>query len=344
MALSVDRSSLSPPPKKQESDFNFLTCYCGISHSVSSSDSPDTNQLKLRRVSLTLILLTLLFGMEWGISWWSGSLSVQADAGHLVSDVIAVGITMVALWLGSRPAIGRATFGHQRLEVLAALVNGMGLLIVAVTIGLESWERLHHPQSILSLPMVLGGTLGLVVNGINLWLLRQNSRHDLNLRAVFLHTLTDVASSMGILIASLSIHLWQWLWMDTLTGFLVAGFTAMSSVPLITESLAILLNYAPTTIDPISIETTLLSNLDIQTVKSLKVWQISASETALCGHLEVSDQLDGAARDRLLITLSDTLKTEFSIHQITLQLTSVKPIKKSPLHPIFKKTLMDYVT
>lgn len=278
------------------------------------------------------------------MSWWSGSLSVQADAGHLVSDVVAVGITLVALWLGNRPAIGRATFGHQRLEILAALVNGIGLLAVAVTIGFESWERLHHPQTVLSLPMVVGGALGLVVNGFNLWMLRQNSRHDLNVRAVFLHTLTDVASSIGILMASLSIHLWQWLWMDTVTGFVVAGLTAISSLPLIMESLAILLNYAPTTIDPIVLEKTLLNHSDIQGVKSLKIWQISANETALCGHLEVSEQLNGQDRDRLLERLSESLKTEFSIHQITLQITSLKPIEKLPLHPIFQKTLMDCVT
>jgi cobalt-zinc-cadmium efflux system protein len=325
------------------SDLSFFTCYCGISHSIDAPATPDTTQLKLRRISLTLLLLTLLFGVEWGMSWWSGSLSVQADAGHLVSDVIAVVITLVALWLGSRPAIGRATFGHQRLEILAALVNGIGLLVVAGTIGVESWERLHHPQTILSWPMVVGGTLGLVVNGINLWMLRHNSRHDLNVRAVFLHTLTDVASSIGILIASLSIHLWQWLWMDTVTGFVVAGLTAISSVPLIVESLAILLNYAPSTIDPIVLEKTLLNHGDIQSVKSLKIWQVSADETALCGHLEVNSQLDGIGRDRLLSTVSESLKTEFSIHQITLQITSVKRIEKSSLHPIFQRNLIDCV-
>jgi cobalt-zinc-cadmium efflux system protein len=156
--------------------------------------------------------------------------------------------------------------------------------------------------------------------------------------------LTDIASSVGILIASLSIHLWQWLWMDTVTGFVVAGLTAMSSVPLIIESLAILLNYAPSSIDPIVLEKTLLNHPEIQSVKSLKIWQISANETALCGHLEVSDQLNGLERDRLLAMLSESLKADFLIHQITLQITSVKPIEKPPLHPIFQKTLMDCVT
>ncbi len=338
MALSLDRSEVLAPK------FDFLACYCGVRHSGDvRSDSPDAMRSKLRRVSLTLVLLTVLFGVEWGIALWSGSLSVQADAGHLVSDVMAVAITMLALWLGGRPAIGRATFGHQRLEILAALVNGLGLLLVAVMIGLESWERLQHPQTVLSLPMVAGGALGLVVNGINLWMLRQNSRHDLNLRAAFLHTLADMMSSIGILVASLSIHLWQWLWMDTVTGFLVAGFTAMSSVPLILESLAILLEYAPQTIDPIAVESRLLSEPDVQQVTALKIWQISATQTALCGHLAVSNRLDGIERDRLLATLSASLKSQFLIQEITLQVTSVRAIENQSLHPIFQRNLMDYV-
>ena len=338
MALSLDRheSSIRAPIP------NFFACYCGLSHSTDPAQQHSPQQ-KLRSVSFTLILLIFLFGAEWIISLWSHSLSVQADAGHLVSDIMAVGITLLALWLGGRPAIGRATFGHQRLEILAALVNGIGLLLVAILIALESWERLHHPQTVLSVPMVVGGALGLIVNSINLWVLRQNSRNDLNLRAAFLHTLVDVVSSVGIIVASLSIHLWQWLWMDTLTGFLVAGFTAVSSVPLIVESLSIFLEYAPPTIDPEAVERQLLSTPEVQFIKSLKIWQISANQTALCSHIQVSHHLDSADRDRLLKAIEKDLIAEFPIQEITLQVTSINTPNAVILHPLFQKSLIDFV-
>ena len=334
MTLSADRHK-SPVPIP-----NFFSCYCGIAHST----EPSSTGQKFRSVSFTLILLVILFGVEWGIALWSHSLSVQADAGHLVFDMVAVAITLFALWLGERPAIGRATFGHQRLEILAALVNGVGLLLVAAAIAVESWERLNHPHDVLSLPMVAGGTLGLVVNSINLWILRQNSRHDLNLRAAFLHTLSDVASSVGIIIASLSIHLWQFLWMDTLTGFLVAGFTAISAVPLIVDSLRIFLEYAPKTIDPEAVEQRLLDTPEVESIKSLKIWQISTDQTALCSHIQVSNRLDSADRDRLLKSIEKDLKSKFLIQEITLQLTSVSTPEALVLHPLFQRSLIDIVT
>ena len=333
MTLSADRHKAPAPTP------NFFSCYCGIAH---STESGSTKQ-KFRSVSFTLILLIVLFGVEWGIALWSHSLSVQADAGHLVFDIVAVAITLFAVWLGERPAVGRATFGHQRLEILAALVNGVGLLLVAAAIAVESWERLNHPHAVLSLPMVAGGTLGLLVNGINLWVLRQNSRHDLNVRAAFLHTLSDVASSVGIIVASLSIHLWQWLWMDTLTGFLVAGFTAISAVPLIKDSLRIFLEYAPQTIDPETVEKRLLNTPDVHSIKSLKIWQISAHQTALCSHIQVSNRLDSADRDRLLKSIESDLKSEFSVQEITLQVTSIGTLEPLVLHPLFQQSLMDIV-
>ena len=331
MSLSVDRSPVPIP--------NFFSCYCGIAHLT----EPSSTGQKIRSVSFTLILLIVLFGFEWGIALWSHSLSVQADAGHLVFDMVAVAITLFALWLGERPAVGRATFGHQRLEILAALVNGVGLLLVAAAIAVESWERLNHPHDVLSLPMVAGGTLGLVVNSINLWILRQNSRHDLNLRAAFLHTLSDVASSVGIIIASLSIHLWQFLWMDTLTGFLVAGFTAISAVPLIIDSLRIFLEYAPKTIDPEAVEQRLLDTPEVESIKSLKIWQISTYQTALCSHIQVSNSLESASRDRLLKSIEKDLKSEFSIQEITLQVTSLGTLDPLVLHPLFQRSLIDIV-
>ena len=335
MTSSVDRHP-SPLP-------NFFSCYCGIAHST----EPGSAGQKFRTVSVTLTLLVVLFSTEWGIALWSHSLSVQADAGHLVFDLVAVAITLFALWLGDRPAIGRATFGHQRLEILAALVNGLGLLGVAAAIAVESWERLNHPHDVLSLPMVAGGTLGLFVNSINLWVLRQNSRQDLNqdlnMRAVLLHTVSDVASSVGIIVASLSIHLWQWLWMDTLTGFLVAGFTAISAVPLIVDSLRIFLEYAPQTIDPEAVEKQLLNTPEVQSIKSLKIWQISAHQTALCSHIQVSHHLDSADRDRLLKSIEKDLKSEFSIQEITLQVTSLGTPDALILHPLFQRSLIDFV-
>jgi cobalt-zinc-cadmium efflux system protein len=200
-------------------------CFCGITHR-SHRQGPQ----KLRVLALALLSLVVLFLVEWGMAQWSGSLSLQADAGHLMIDGGALTITLVATWQASRNP------DNQRLETLAALVNALGLLVIALVIGWEGVERWRSPQVVMGLPMLLGGLLGLGVNGMNLWLLGRNSGDDLNLRAAYLHTASDAASSVGILLASLSIHLWHLHWMDVTVSWLVAGLTGLSAVPLIRES------------------------------------------------------------------------------------------------------------
>jgi cobalt-zinc-cadmium efflux system protein len=202
-------------------------CFCGVNHQI--NQIPPAR--KMRVVSIALLSLSLLFAVEWGMAKLSGSLSLQADAGHLMTDLSALLITLGATWLAGRHP------GNQKLETLAALVNALGLLVIALVIGWEGVERWRSPQIVMGLPMLVGGLLGLGVNGLNLWLLGRNSQGDLNLRAAYLHTVSDAASSVGILLASLSIHLWHLQWMDVTVSWLVAGLTGLSALPLIRDSL-----------------------------------------------------------------------------------------------------------
>ncbi|NJM47395.1 MAG: cation transporter [Alkalinema sp. RU_4_3] len=210
-------------------------CFCGVNHQVAGFSS----ERKMRVVSIAMLSLSLLFAAEWGMAQLSGSLSLQADAGHLMTDLSALLITLGASWIAGRHP------GNQRLETLAALVNALGLLVIALVIGWEGVERWRSPQVVMGLPMLAGGLLGLGVNGMNLWLLGRNSQGDLNLRAAYLHTASDAASSLGILLASLSIHLWHLQWMDVTVSWLVAGLTGLSALPLIRESLRQLRQPAP---------------------------------------------------------------------------------------------------
>ncbi len=215
------------------------TCFCGMQHGWQAAGPASTSQQRLQVVRTALGLLIILFLAQWAIGHWSGSLALQVDAGHLFSDVLALSITLSAIALARRPAQAndRATFGHQRLEILAALFNGVSLLGIAGWMIYESVQRWQSPQTVLSQPMLLGALLGLLVNGFNLWSLGQGDRQDLNLRAAFLHTASDFASSIGALIAGISIHLWHCFWVDTCMGLMVAGLTLVSALPLLGTSI-----------------------------------------------------------------------------------------------------------
>ncbi len=329
MSLTVDRF---PTPKSSA----LRPCYCGYLH----SENP---RKKVQTVSLALVLLSSLFASELIIGAFSHSLSLLADAGHLFADIAALGMTLIAVWVAQRPATGRSTFGHKRVEILAALLNGLSLLAIAAFVIWESVDRFHTPQTVLGLPMLIGATIGLGINSLNLVLLHQRQQDDLNLKAAFLHVLADAASSVGVIAASLTIYFWHWMWMDATASLLVAGLTSLSALPLIKESLEILLEYAPSSIEPADVETALMTFEPIIQVDNLRIWSITSGHLALNAHLKVSATLDNRDRDQLLERIKNQLSQQFLIQEVTLQMISEPSIDKPQLHPLFTQSLTSHV-
>ncbi|PSB15560.1 cation transporter [Phormidesmis priestleyi ULC007] len=328
MTLTVDRPTRKPSALR--------SCYCGYLH----SENP---RQKVQTVSLALVLLSSLFATELIVGAFSHSLSLLADAGHLFADIAALGMTLIAVWIAQRPATGRSTFGHKRVEILAALLNGLSLLAIAAFVIWESVNRFHAPQTVLGLPMLIGATIGLGVNSLNLMLLHQRSQNDLNLKAAFLHVLADAASSVGVIAASLTIYFWHWMWMDATASLLVAGLTSLSALPLIKESLEILLEYAPSSIDPTDVETSLMTFEPVTQVDHLRIWSITSGHVALNVHLHVLPELDNHDRDCLLERISSHLSQQFLIQEITLQIISEQSSEKPKLHPFFTQSLTSHV-
>jgi cobalt-zinc-cadmium efflux system protein len=319
------------------------TCFCGIQHQVGSAGRESTPQRRFQIVKTALALLIVLFLAQWTIGHWSGSLALQADAGHLFSDVLALAITLAAIWLARRPAGDRATFGHQRVEILAALLNGLSLLGIAGWMMYETVQRWQSPQAVLGAPMLLGAGLGLLINGFNLFTLSQGDRQDLNLRAAFLHTASDFASSIGALIAGISIHLWDCVWIDTCIGLMVAGLTLVSALPLLKESLEVMLEYAPTSVDMPAMRSWLVGLPEIEQVEKLRVWSLTRESIAFCLHVQVRADLDHHDRDRLLKTLQNRLREEFQIQEAIIQISGLPIQSLSAPHPLFRQTLAEQI-
>ena len=312
---------------------------CGCSH-LSEAEVVYRRQ-KTQTLWVTLGLLISFCITELGISLWSHSLSLLADAGHLMTDVAALGLTLLASWLAARPAAGQATFGYFRVEMLAALVNGLSLLAIAVLIAWEAIGRFQAPEPILGLPMLMGAVIGLLVNSLNVTLLHQHSHDDLNLKGAFLHVLADVVSSIGVILAALAVYFWNWLWVDAGASLLVAGLTGFSAIPLIGESLEILMEYAPRSINPSQVSAALQSFSGVDRVESLNIWTITSGQVMLVAHLIVS--LNAKQRDQLLQQIQAHLNQEFGINQPILQMTS-RNDKESSLHPLFNSKLVSVMS
>ncbi|NER79547.1 MAG: cation transporter [Leptolyngbya sp. SIO1D8] len=190
----------------------------------------------MRWLLLVMASVTVFAGIELWVGLMSHSLTLRADSAHMLSDGLALGIALTAAWAAQRSQ--PTAQGNHRYELLAALVNGLALLAMAVWIGREALAHWNgQPTEILSLPMLITALLGLCVNGLNLYWLHGDIHQDLNLRGVFLHILADLLGSIGAILAALAVTFRQWLWADTLIGAVVAFLIALSALPLLWQSL-----------------------------------------------------------------------------------------------------------
>jgi cobalt-zinc-cadmium efflux system protein len=313
---------------------------CDFSHLV--DDNNQQSRQKSKYLWISLGLLISLFLSQLLIGLLSHSLSLLSEAGHLFSDVIALGISLIATSLAQLPAKGQATFGHRRVEILAALLNGLALAIAAIFIAKEALERFQSPEIVLGLPMLIVALAGLVVNGINLTLLHKISHNDLNIRGAFLHVVADTASSFGVILAALMVYFFNWTWVDAVVSLLIACSIILSALPLLKDSLEVLMEYAPRSVDPAMVEAALKSFVGVDQVQKLHIWMIGSNQVALCAHLTV-EALGGGERDRLTKQIQTHLEQEFNINQSILQLTHCNSTEMRELHPLLNGNLMEHL-
>ncbi|HEY9641238.1 MAG TPA: cation diffusion facilitator family transporter [Coleofasciculaceae cyanobacterium] len=290
-----------------------------------------TSAEKARLLWIAFLLIGGFAIAELSVGWFSHSLALLAEAGHMGSDAVALGLALWATWIARLPASNQATFGYRRVEILAALANGMGLMAVAVWIG---WEAIAHlqapPAEILSLPMLITAILGLGINSLNAFLLHDDSHHDLNLRGAFLHMVADAISSVGVILAAIAIWALHWNWADGAISLAVALFIALGAVPLIRQSLHIVLEKTPVHLDLSQLQSHLQSFAGVMAVEQLRVWTIALGQDALSAQLRVDIQT-GIGRDRLLQKIQTSLQQEFGIQDTFLQMTALpaQPISLS---------------
>ena len=281
------------------------------------------NPTKVRSLWLALVLIVSFAVAELTMGYLSHSLALVAESEHLLSDGLSLGLALLATWIAQLPASDRAPFGYRRVEILAALVNGVGLFIVAGWIGWEAIGRLQEPPTeILSLPMLVTAIVGLGINLLNAALLHQDSHDDLNLRGAFLHMIADAVSSVGVILAAIGIMGFGWNWADGTISLGVAILIGLGTIPLIRQSLNILLEAAPDHLDYSQIQAHLESFPGVVTVKNLRIWTIALGQEALSAHLVVNLK-EGELRDRLLNQIETSLQQKFSIAETCLQMTAV---------------------
>lgn len=247
----------------------------------------------------------------------TGSLAVLADAGHLLSDVSSIVLALVAARLAALPAAGRRTFGYQRSEVLAALVNGLLLVAVSVVIAVEAISRFSSPPAIDGAGVLALGALGLAGNLAATLVLARGQREDINLEGVLRHSAADALGSLGVLVAGAVVLAGGSDVVDPIVSLFIAALVLASSWRLIKEPFDVLMEAAPEGLDVDAVGATICSEDGVRSVHDLHVWTVTSGFGAIAAHVVVAH---GADRDLIQRRLELALRERFGIEHTTLQM------------------------
>ena len=270
-----------------------------------------------RRLTTVLALAGTYMIAEVVGGWLSNSLALLADAGHMLSDAAALGLSLFALWIAQRPATARRTYGYYRAEILAALANGAALVAIAVMIFLEAYERLGAPPEVRGGLMIAIATGGLAVNVVSLWILDAGKSTNLNIRGAWLHVLGDLLGSVGAIAAGVLIWAFHWDWADPVASVIIAALVLYSSWQLLREALAVLLEGAPGHIDVDEVRDSLAGIHGVLAVHDLHVWTIASGMVSLSCHVVAGGE---PAPPALLQSVNQLLDERFHIHHTTIQI------------------------
>ncbi len=248
----------------------------------------------------------------------SGSLSLIADALHNISDAASLGIALFARTISRKPADEFKSFGYQRAEVIAALINLTLLITVSIYLIYEAVWRVIEPQVIVGWIIVLVAGIALIVDMVTAMITYRLSKNSLNMKAAFLHNLSDALASIGVIIAGALILLYQWYWVDTLVTFLIAGFVLWQGIIMLPKTVHLLMEGTPEELSSVDIKSAMEEVDDVEDVHHIHIWNLDEYRIALEAHVVVTaDKLQKV--EAIKKKLKQVLKKKFEISHSTLE-------------------------
>ena len=248
----------------------------------------------------------------------ANSLALLADAGHMASDVAALALALLALWLARQPATPQRSYGLYRAEVLVALLNGASLLAISGVIAWEAVQRLQHPPEVKTGLMLGVAVAGMVANGLVGWILSRGGvhHHNLNIRGALLHVLSDFLGSLAAIVAAGVMWVTGWYWADPVLSLAIGALVLWSAWQLVRESVDVLLEATPRHLDLDEVRTSMEAVPGVEAVHDLHIWTLTSGVIALSSHVEVRP---GVNWPTLLARLAHLLRERFGIVHVTLQ-------------------------
>lgn len=271
-----------------------------------------------KSLSVALLVIVLVFFVELIGGILSNSLALLSDAGHMLTDAMALTLALLATIFAARPATKERTYGFYRLEILSALFNGSFLTLIALYIFYQAYQRFIHPVEIQSTLMLIVATIGFFANVGAAVILVGSSKENLNVRGAFLHVLSDMGASAGVIIGGVLIHFLGWYYVDPILGIMIGFLILRGAVQLVFESANILLESVPRGIKLEEVAKTIKAIKGVKELHDLHVWTITSGMNAISAHIVIEDAEAGRASE-ILKEINKVMKSKYDISHSTFQ-------------------------
>jgi cobalt-zinc-cadmium efflux system protein len=289
-------------------------------HQAVSSDSrahssTQRNMLAVLSITAGVMIAEIIGGLL------ANSLALLSDAGHMLTDILALCLSLVAMRFAQKPPTPSKTFGFYRLEILAAFFNGMLLLLISLYIFYEAYHRLIDPREIKGLFMLLVASIGLLANGVGIVILRKSALKNLNVRSAFFHLVGDAISSGGVIIGGVVIIYTGWYMVDSIIGIFIGVLILRGAYSLVRESIDVLLEATPKDIDVEQMLDDLRQIEGVREIHHLHLWTITSGIYAMSAHVLIDDLLISRS-GQILKEIENVLRGKYNMEHITIQFES----------------------
>lgn len=276
------------------------------------------------RLKTALVITTAFLAIEFIGGLYTNSLALLSDAGHMLTDVLAIGLSLFSMWFAEKPKTPQKTFGFYRAEILAAFINGATLVLIAIFIIFEAYERFGSPYEVKSLEMFFIACAGLAANAAVGIVLSRSKSESLNVKGAYMHVISDALGSIGAIAAGAIMYFTQWYYADILVSLLICGLIAYSSITLLVETIHILMEGTPSEINYGDVEDALSSIRGVDSIHDLHIWSLTSGKYLLTGHLILDSDYPSENISQLLQNAEQILKENYNITHSTLQIETQK--------------------
>ena len=273
------------------------------------------------KLQLVMMLTLAYMLVEVGAAYYTGSLALLADAGHMLSDVGSILLSLLAIWFTAKPANAKRTYGYYRSEILASFVNGLILVGLSVFIIYESIRRFNNPPAVMSSTMLIVSLVGFALNLYSVRILHAGAKESLNVKSAYLEVFSDLLATIGLVVASIIMMFTKWYLADPLISVIIGLMILPRTWMLLSECVNVLMEGTPGHVDLSKLRESFLAVAGVVEVHDIHVWTITSGLDAMSGHVTISDD---AQADAVLSELTKIAEDEFHLNHTTIQVEQVQ--------------------